>query len=174
MSTNVLVLVMANLLMLVGMASGQEPAGAADGKKDVGATGVSGLLQHANIDDIVLIATELRKASDSMKSFGESLNEISVVTAEAAGTTSKHLAAIGGEFDPFGFKAAFETIQKQNAIIQAQSQMIIELQQRKIRRLRKENKLLKQPKRESRKRKTSQTRKSSDKAREVVTASGSP
>lgn len=165
MSTNVSVLALANILVLIGTAFGQEPAGADDGKKHVGAPSVSDLLQRAKIDDIVLIATELRKASDSMKSFGESLNDVSVVTAEAAGTTSKHLAAIGGEFDPFGFKKAFETIQKQNAIIQAQSQMIIELQQKEIRRLQKENKMLKQPQRQSRKRKPSQTQKKSDDAR---------
>lgn len=164
MSTNASVLVVANILMLTGMAFGQEPAGEDDGKEDVGTTNVAGLLQFLNANDILRIATELRKASESMKSFGESLNDVSTVAAEAAGATSKNLAAIGGEFDPFGFKTAFKTIQQQNAIIQAQSQIIMELQQKEIRRLQQENKSAKRPKRSPRKRNRSRILKKSDKS----------
>ena len=104
------------------------------------------------------MAVELRKASESLERFGSSLTDVSAVAATAANSTSQNLAAIGGEFDPFGFKTAFETIQQQNAVIQAQSQLIIELQQQEIRRLEtatKENRIAKRPERQSRRQRPS-------------------
>jgi hypothetical protein len=81
------------------------------------------------------MAVELRKAGESLERFGESVHKVSTTAAEAAGSTSQNLAALGGEFDPFGFKTAFQTIQQQNLIIQAQSQTIIAMQRKEIRRL---------------------------------------
>lgn len=89
-----------------------------------------------NLSDVLQSAAELRQAAESLERFGESMVKVSTVAERSAVTTSQNLAAIGGEFDPFGFKTAFLTIQQQNTIIQAQHEMIIKLQQQEIQRLR--------------------------------------
>ena len=58
---------------------------------------------------------------------------------------TENLSRLSSEFDPFGYKTAFLTIQEQNEVIQRQQQLIQELQQREIDRLQQELKVAKQP-----------------------------
>jgi len=125
---------------------------AAPDEKADGAVDVSDVLTSVGASDMLQTAIEIRKASESLERFGESLEEISTVAGEAADSTTRNLAAVGGEFDPFGFQAAFETIQQQNAIIQAQHRLIIDLQQQEIRRLKAELAQSKPMRRRSRRR----------------------
>lgn len=162
MSTKLFVLVMTGILMLTEVTSAQEPGGADNNSEKPGTTNLAGLLPSVDFKTMLQIASDLRKASESLSRFGESLKDATRIAAEASGSTSENLAAIGGEFDPFGFKTAFLTIQQQNAIIQAQSRMIIELQQKEIRRLKQKSKTSTRPKRQSRRRRISRARKSSE------------
>lgn len=154
MSYSASLLAVTHILMLTGMAFGQEPT-VAEENSSARTNSIASLLQSVDVSDIVQIVGELRKAGETMNSFAESFKEASVVAAEAADSTSQNLAAIGGEFDPFGFKTAFRTIQQQNAIIQAQSKIIMELQQKEIRRLKQQNQPTKRQERHSRRRKQS-------------------
>ena len=52
--------------------------------------------------------------------------------------TSDHISRISSEFDPFGYKTAFRTVQAQNEVIERQQQLIQKLQQQEIDRLQSE------------------------------------
>lgn len=138
MTTRSFLFALTQMLLLSTVACGQDEAGSkAAPTRSVG-TSIADLLQSVGNSDILQTATELRQAAESLAVFGDSLQQVSSDAAKAADSTSQNLAAIGGQFDPFGFKTAFLTIQQQNAIIQDQSRMIIKLQQAEIRRLKKE------------------------------------
>lgn len=121
--------------------------------------GKGGSLSSAlSLGDMLQSATELRQAAECLERFGDSMVKVSAVAERSVVSGSENLAAIGGEFDPFGFKTAFQTIQQQNEIIQAQHQMIIELQQQEIQRLRQQLKQ-RQTKQKSGQAKSKQNRK---------------
>lgn len=61
----------------------------------------------------------------------------------AAEIGGRSLARMSSEFDPFGYKTAFRVVNRQNAIIEAQSRQIRLLLQQENRRLAKENRALK-------------------------------
>ena len=96
-------------------------------------SGLSGLL---DVGKMAQAASDLRKAGEAFEKFGISLDGISGKLAAA-------LATMSSEFDPFGYKTAFRTIGQQTEIIQQQNEIIRELQEREIERLRNENKSLK-------------------------------
>lgn len=138
MTTRSLMFALAQFVLLSTVTCGQDEAGSKAAPTRSAATSIADLLQSVGTSDILQTATELRQAAESLAMFGDSLQQVSSDAAQAADSTSQNLAAIGGQFDPFGFKTAFLTIQQQNAIIQDQSRMIIQLQQEEIRRLKKE------------------------------------
>jgi hypothetical protein len=88
--------------------------------------------------DVVRAADDFRKGSEALDRFGASLARIDSHIAAAAVNVSENLAAMSTGFDPFGFKTAFQTIQRQNEIVREQSATIQKLQQQEIKRLRKE------------------------------------
>lgn len=143
------------VVLLSGLSLGDEPPAASLKTKAAPPVSLLGRLPLNGVGEMLQTATELRKAGESMERFGESLERVSAVVEKTASSTSSNLAAIGGEFDPFGFKTAFETIQQQNEIIQAQHQMIIALQQQEIQRLQKASTPKKRRARRSRKASTS-------------------
>ncbi|MEZ6129713.1 MAG: hypothetical protein R3C59_13605 [Planctomycetaceae bacterium] len=133
MSKLLLLVLLSVNVMLTGKCFGQEP-NAVRGRvvEDKGKS----LSAALTLGDMMQSATELRLAADSLARFGESMVKVSAVAERSVVSASQNLAAMGGEFDPFGFKTAFQTIQQQNEIIQAQYQMIVTLQQQEIDRLR--------------------------------------
>src|SRR6056297_3665320 len=133
MSKQVLRLLLSVAVMGTSGSHGQETQIAAPPVTDGKGSSLSSAL---SLGDMLQSATELRQAAESLERFGDSMVKVSAVAERSVVSGSENLAAIGGEFDPFGFKTAFQTIQQQNEIIQAQHQMIIELQQQEIRRLR--------------------------------------
>ena len=96
----------------------------------------SGLSGRLDVGKMAQAASDLRKAAEAFEKFGSSLDGISGKMAAA-------LATMSSEFDPFGYKTAFRTIGQQTEIIQQQNEIIRELQEREIERLRNENKSLK-------------------------------
>lgn len=162
MLTNSSMLFVASILLLTSTTSGQDPAAADTGDRDVSRTNIAEQFLPFGVGDMLQMAVELRKAGESLERFGESLNNVSTIAAEAAGSTSQNLAAIGGEFDPFGYKTAFQTIQQQNVVIQAQSQMIIQMQRKEIRRLEQQTSSTHRPKRRSRRKRPARVPNSSE------------
>jgi len=75
-------------------------------------------------------ARDFRAGSEALERFGRSLESACNRLADAMEKVSEHHAEASREFDPFGFKTAFLTIQKQNEIM-------YRLQQREIRQVRK-------------------------------------
>jgi hypothetical protein len=88
--------------------------------------------------DVMRAANDFRMGSEALDRFGRALASINSRVAEAMVEISENLADASTGFDPFGFKTAFQTIQRQNEILHEQSATIQELQQQEIRRLRKE------------------------------------
>lgn len=123
------------LLLLTGMTCGQETTTADKPGSTGGTGGIAGLLQSGSMSDVLQISSDFRTASQSLERFGESAGRIADVVGEASSTTSQNLARMSEEFDPFGFKTAFKTIQQQNMLIQQQNQLIQELMQKEIDRL---------------------------------------
>ena len=164
MSPRTSTLVLFSILSVTRITCGQETIVGNDDNAKGSTPGVADLLQFVNVSDMLQIAVELRKTSESLERFGKSMQSVSSVAAKAASSTSQNLAAIGGEFDPFGFKTAFETIQQQNDTIQAQHQIIVEMQQKEIRRLEQKNRSEKRSKRPSRRKKPSRDLKKPDAA----------
>lgn len=126
---------LALLLLLTPVAVGQETKEADESTRPGGINGIAGLLQSGSMSDVLQISSDLRTASQSLERFGASASQIAEVVAEASSSTSENMARMSEEFDPFGFKTAFRTIQQQNLIIQQQNQLIQELLQREIDRL---------------------------------------
>ena len=87
------------------------------------------------IGEMAQAAGDLRKAAESFERLADSLDGIVQVVAES-------LAKMSSEFDPFGYKTAFRTLGQQTEIIQQQSELIRELQEREIDRLQSENQTL--------------------------------
>jgi hypothetical protein len=87
--------------------------------------------------DVARAANDFRLGSEALDRMAASLARINVRVAEATVEVSKNLATASSGFDPFGFKTAFETIQRQNEIVREQSATIQKLQQQEIKRLRK-------------------------------------
>lgn len=87
------------------------------------------------IGNMAQAAADLRQAGEAFERFADAAGGIGETIAAS-------MATMSSEFDPFGYKTAFRTIGQQTQIIQQQSQMIRELQQREIERLRDENRLL--------------------------------
>jgi hypothetical protein len=137
-------------ILLTNVSCGQESKVANKVTEAVDVSSVSGLLKSVSITDVLQISGDLRKSSESLEKFGESMKQVSTAVGKAASTTSENMAAMSAEFDPFGFKTAFKTIQLQNAIIERQSQLIQELQQKEILRLQQDSDTQDRPKRRSR------------------------
>lgn len=77
----------------------------------------------------------------------ESAERVVARVATMVETTSENMAKMSGQFDPFGFKTAFQTIEQQNRTIQR-------LMEAEVRRLENEVKALKrQRKKEAKRRK---------------------
>jgi hypothetical protein len=88
--------------------------------------------------DLARAANDFRLGSEALDRAAASLVRVNVRLAEAMEKVSQNVAATSSGFDPFGFKTAFETIQRQNEIVREQSATIRKLQQQEIKRLRKE------------------------------------
>ena len=159
MSMKLMTLVVAQIL-LTSVTLGQEPLGATVDQEKSEISSLAGLLQTVGMADMLQIAGDLRKSSESLERFGDSISRVFSVAADAANTTSQNMADTSEGFDPFGFKTAFETIQQQNAIIQEQSKLIQDLQQKEIDRLEQRQESDLKSKRESRRKKPAARRKS--------------
>jgi hypothetical protein len=88
--------------------------------------------------DVARTANDFRLGGEALDRMAASLARVSVRMAEAMVDVSENLAVASSGFDPFGFKTAFQTIQRQNEIVREQSATIQELQQQEVKRLRKE------------------------------------
>ncbi len=106
-----------------------EVASAAELPKKPATPKVSDLLR---IGEMAQAAADLRKAGEAFERLGDVMGGIA---EKIAGS----LAAMSSEFDPFGYKTAFRTIGQQTQIIQQQSELIRELQDREIERLQSQN-----------------------------------
>lgn len=118
------------VLFVVNSAAVAEPP-----KKPAKRAASSGTHDLLRIGEMAQTAADLRKAAEAFERLGNSIGSI-------VETTAKSLAAMSSEFDPFGYKTAFRTVGQQTQIIQQQSEMIRELQEREIKRLRSENNIL--------------------------------
>lgn len=119
------------VLFVANLAFAAEPP-----KKPAERAASPGTNDSFGIGEMAQAAADLRKAGESFERVGKSLGRI-------AETIAQSLATMSSEFDPFGYKTAFRTVGQQTQIIQQQSELIRELQQREIDRLRSENKTLK-------------------------------
>ena len=88
-------------------------------------------------------AADLRAASESLAQFGESLQKVSENISGTSEAVAEHLAKMSSGFDPLGLQNAFKTVQLQSEVIRVQQELIVELQQKEIQRLRRENRQLK-------------------------------
>ncbi len=103
--------------------------------------------------EAIQAASDLRKAAEAAERFGTLLDGVAATIAES-------MAAMSREFDPFGYKSAFRTIEQQNEIIQEQHETIRELLEKENARLQAENELLRRHskrQRSGRRRKKSKT-----------------
>ncbi|MCA9219757.1 MAG: hypothetical protein KDA71_05480 [Planctomycetales bacterium] len=91
-----------------GTAKGWDISGALQGK----------LLGGMNLQEMGQAAADLRAAAEAFERFGDSLNGTADRVATAIENTSRHHAEMSRDFDPFGYKAAFQTIQRQNEMIE--------------------------------------------------------
>lgn len=82
-------------------------------------------------------ASDMRQAGEAFERFGKSLGGI-------AGTIAEALATMSSEFDPFGYKTGFRTIGRQTEIIQEKDELIRELLEREVERLKIDNENLRE------------------------------
>ncbi len=95
-------------------------------------TGASGFF---GVGEIAKAAADLRAATESVEKILDRPDGIVAVIAES-------LATMSSEFDPFGYKTAFRTVAQQSEMLQSQRDIIHELQERELERLRNENRRL--------------------------------
>jgi hypothetical protein len=95
-------------------------------------------LGTAKAVELVQGASDLKKAAEASQRSLDSLERIMPSLSPLVLGTTENLSRLSSEFDPFGYKTAFRTVQSQNEVIQRQQQLIQELQQREIDRLQKE------------------------------------
>ncbi len=125
------------ILFAVNIARSQEPEKSLV-KRPETALSLSNLVSSYGITEMAQMAGDLRAAAESMDRFGESMAAVSEDASSATQGATQNLAAIGGEFDPLGLKAAFQTIQQQNEIIQQQHETIMKLQNEQLQTLRRQ------------------------------------
>lgn len=144
MRGNFLIVILANLGVAAGLATGQEKIGSDVRQEPPGLLSrltappekaAGGLLQAFDIGEMAKAADNLKQAADSLQQFGNSMQVIAPIVSDAMTTTSDNMARMTAEFDPFGFKTSFLTIQRQNEIIQQQNELIQELLRKEIERL---------------------------------------
>src|SRR5690606_4004586 len=91
-----------------------------------------------DVGKMMKATNDLRKASESLVEVMRILEKITPVVAQASVATSHEMAMMSDGFDPFGFKASYRAIHDQNKIIQEQNDVIRQLQQAEIVRLKME------------------------------------
>lgn len=104
------------------------------------------LLGGMNLQELGQAASDLRMAAEAFERFGNSLNGTADRVATALENTSRHHAEMSRDFDPFGYKAAFQTIQRQNEVI-------AKLYRQELRRRKHEGKQEESPKKRDKKKK---------------------
>lgn len=95
-------------------------------------------LGSSKASELVQGVSDLRKAAEASQKSLDSLERIMPILSPLVLGTTENLSRLSSEFDPFGYKTAFRTVQSQNEVIQRQQQLIQELQQREIDRLQRE------------------------------------
>jgi hypothetical protein len=88
--------------------------------------------------------SDLRKAAEASQKSLELLERVMPAGGELLLGVTENISRLSSEFDPFGYKTAFRTVQEQNEIIVRQQQLIQDLQQREIDRLQRELEAVKQ------------------------------
>jgi hypothetical protein len=78
------------------------------------------------------------KAASDLRLAGEAFDRVAQLLRDLLPPAANALAEMSRGFDPFGYKAAFQTIASQNEIIQKQQQTIEELLRGEIARLEQE------------------------------------
>ena len=133
-------LIVSCFMFLVNTAFGQQPSSEGPSKQPD--------LSHAlmtpppfntySINDLLKITGNLRDAAASAERSVEGLKEIAAEASTSVEKISHSMSQISSEFDPFGFKEGYRTVQLQTRILQRQSQVINELQQAEIERLKRQ------------------------------------
>ena len=130
-------LLLITILFTANTARSQEPEKSLV-KRPETALSLSNLVRSYVITEMAQMAGDLRAAAESMDRFGKSMAAVSEDASSATQGATRNLAAIGGEFDPLGLKAAFQTIKQQNEIIQQQHETIMKLQNKQLQALRRQ------------------------------------
>lgn len=86
---------------------------------------------------------EMSQTASHLHQAAEALHRSSEIWAGVVESLATSLATASSEFDPFGFKTAFRTVHHQSEMLLEQRQIIDDLHQREIKRLRRENQRLK-------------------------------
>jgi hypothetical protein len=115
-----LAIVVAGLLLIPQTAAAEEPLP----PKGPARAALGDLFR---LGEITQAAEDLKQAGQAFEQFGVSME---VVAAS--------MAIMSSEFDPFGYKTAFRTIDRQAETIERQHEVIRELQQQEIDRLQRE------------------------------------
>ena len=102
-------------------------------------------LGSSGAGDLLQGMSDLRKAAEASQKSLELLERIMPAGGELLLGVTENISRLSSEFDPFGYKTAFRTLQDQNEIIVRQQQLIQDLQQREIDRLQRELAAVKQP-----------------------------
>jgi len=90
------------------------------------------LLSVSNIAEVV---SDVRRSSEAFSQTMVVIERLSVPLLEATAAITQNVATTSSRFDPFGMKEAIQTIQRQQDVIEQQHQQIVQLQQREIRRI---------------------------------------
>lgn len=127
------------MIVIAASAVGQEKGKPATPSETQNRIESPGSFSFGDAGTLFQSAGDLRAASESLASFGESMEK---TTTNIGGTTeavAEHLAQMSSGFDPLGLQNAFKTIQQQSEVIREQQEIIYRLQQREIQRLKREN-----------------------------------
>lgn len=98
----------------------------------------SSLFERMSTRELLESAQQFRQASEALERATTALERVILDGGAILVEISENVALTSSEFDPFGYKNAFRTIQQQQTIIQRQSTLIQRLQQQEIERLRHE------------------------------------
>jgi hypothetical protein len=92
-------------------------------------------LGSAKAGELAQSASDLRKSAEAIQQTVALLERIMPTLGPVILGTTENMSRLSSEFDPFGYKTAFRTVQVQNEIIERQQQLIQKLQQDEINRL---------------------------------------